>query len=135
MAKAKTVAKSTAVQGNIAAAMDKLEAACAAGNRAVAVRARDAKKNTALVKRLGKRRAALNKRRVSTKRRLAKAPSADLRRDLRTTEKDLSRTTKELLKSRVAKELNAVELAAMKLASQRANAYYKAIQRADRTLA
>jgi len=134
MARAKTLAKSTSVQSNIVSAVDKLAAACVAGDRAVGVRARDARKNTALVKRLGKRRAALNKRRISAKRRLSKSPSADLRRDLRATEKELKQTTKELSRCRGTKDLNAAELAAMKRAARRANAYYRAIQKVERTL-
>ncbi len=134
MAKSKTVVKSGVVESSIATAMDKLATACTAGDRAVAARSKSAKQNTSLVKRLGKRRASLSKRKQSTKKRLAKSPSAKLRRELAAVTRELATTTKELTKARAAKASNAAELAALKQAQRRANAYQKAIQQADRAL-
>ena len=121
------IAKSAAVEKNLETSMAKLDAA-------VATRARDAKKFTANTKRLAKRKAALSKRKGVAARRAKRTPSGETRKALRTVVKDLTVTTKELTKARATKAANALELASLKAAQRRANAYAKAIAQVDRAL-
>ena len=76
----------------------------------------------------------LSRQKQSTRRRLAKAPGAALRFDLRAINKDLVRTTKDLSKARAVKASNAGELATLKAVQRYSNAYRKAIAQADRVL-
>jgi hypothetical protein len=135
VAKAKrSIAKSDFIQRNLEIALEKLAVASSAGNRAVSVRSRDAKKVTATVKRLAKRRAALLKRRVSAKKRAKRSPSGDTRKALRSVLKDLAGTTKALTKARSEKAAGATELAALKSAARRATGYSRAIAVIERAL-
>jgi len=111
-----------------------LEAAWIASEKAIAVRDKDAKKLTGAVKRLSKKRATLSKRKKLAAARAKKAPGADTRSALRTVVKDLASTRKELTRAKAAKDANAMELTPLKTAFRRANAYAKAIEKADKSL-
>lgn len=135
MARAKkTIAKSSAVEKNLQTALDKLALATTAVDKAVVVRARDAKKNTAAVKRLAKRKATLTKRKALANRRVKKASSAETRQALRTVTKDLNTTVKELTKARAAKAANAEELKALRALQRRTKGYNRGITQTDRAL-
>ncbi len=114
--------------------MEKLDVAVTASNKAVASRARDAKKFAAAAKRLAKRKAALSKRKGVASRRAKRLPSGETRKALRAVVKDLTTTTKELAKARAVKTANATELASLKAVQRRANGYAKAISKVDRAL-
>ena len=135
MAKSKrSIAKTAAVTKNIEAALASLEAACAAGDSAVARRGKDGKGLAAATKRLSKKSASLTKRKRLSAKRARKSPSGETRKALRSVIKELATTRTQLGKARAAKDANAVELATMKDASRRATAYAKAIAQADRSL-
>lgn len=135
MAKSKrAVAKSAAVTKNIEAALTSLGIACAAGDSAVAKRGKDGKSLAVATKRLSKKRAVLAKRKVLSAKRAKAAPSGETRKALRAVIKELTTTKTQLVKARAAKVANAVELAALKAAQRRANAYAKAIAQAEKSL-
>lgn len=134
MAKSKSIAKSDFVQRNLEAALEKLAIAATAGARALAVRGRDGKKLAASVKKLSKRRTALAKRKKVASKRARKSPSGETKKALRSVLRDLATTTKELGKARTSKAANAVEYAALRLASRRASGIAKAAAMIDRAL-
>ncbi|HET6582950.1 MAG TPA: hypothetical protein VFG69_05880 [Nannocystaceae bacterium] len=135
MAKArKSVAKSDFVEKNLAAALERLEVAAAAGRKAVTARSRDGKKFAATVKRLAKRRASLVRRKKLASRRARKSPSGESRKALRSVVKELATTTKALAKAKGIRVANASELAALKPAHRRATGYSRAIAQIDRAL-
>lgn len=135
MAKSKrAIAKSAAVTKNIETALAALGTACAAGDSAVAKRGKDHKSLTAATKRLSRKRAILAKRKKLSAKRAKAAPSGETRKALRAVIKELATTKTQLVKSRAAKGINAVELAALKAAQRRANAYAKAIAQAEKSL-
>ena len=109
--------------------------AAAAGEKAVAIRARDGKKLTLAVKRLAKRRGALLKRKKLAAKRARKNPWGDTRRALKSTIRELTTTSAALVKARAAKLANATEFAALRMASRRATGYSRAIALVDRRLA
>ncbi|MCR9161522.1 MAG: hypothetical protein ACE37F_30105 [Nannocystaceae bacterium] len=136
MARAKKpIAKSSAVEKNIQTALDKLALATTAVDTAVTVRARDAKKNTAAVKRLAKRKATLTKRKGVATRRAKKDSTTENRQALRTVTKDLNSTIKELTKARATKAANAEELKALRALQRRTKGYNRGIAQTDRALA
>ena len=136
MAKAKKgVAKSSFVEKNLETALEKLAVASKAVDKAVTVRARDAKKNASAVKRLTKRKRALSKRRKLAAARVRKASNAELRGALRSVTKDLNSTSKELAKAKTVKAANAGELAILKAAQRRTSGYNRGIAQVDRALA
>ena len=136
MAKSKrTIAKSAAVTKNIEAALASLGTACVAGDGAVAKRSKDGKSLAASTKRLSKKSASLAKRKRLSAKRARATPSGETRKALRSVIKELATTKKQLVKARTAKGINAVELAALKAAQRRANAYAKAIAHAEKSLA
>jgi peptidyl-tRNA hydrolase len=128
------VAKSAAVEKDLETSLAKLAAACAAGDVAVASRSKEAKQLASTTKRLGRKRAALIKRKRLAAKRAKATPSGETRRTLLTTVKDLTATRAKLEKARTVKAANITELAALKVAQRRANAYAKAIARADKAL-
>lgn len=133
MAKAKkTPAKSSYVETTLKSALEKLAAASAAVDRAVAIRARDAKKLAAATKRLTKRKASLAKRKKSAAARAKKAPSGETRKALRTVTKDLATTVKELAKAKTLKAANGTELALLRAAQRRTKGYSRGIAQVDR---
>jgi hypothetical protein len=136
MAKAKkTLAKSSFVETTLDTALEKLAVAEAAVDKSVSARAGDAKKLTATVKRLTKRKAALVKRKKLAADRVRKAPSGETRQALKVVVKDLAATSKELTKLRVVKAENAAELALLKVAQRRTKAFSKGIAQVERALA
>ncbi len=135
MAKSKrTIAKSAAVTKNIEAALASLGTACAAGDNAVAKRSKDGKGFAASTKRLSKKSATLTKRKRLSAKRAKASPSGETRKALRAVIKELASTKKQLTKARALKGVNAVELAALKIAQRRATAYAKAIAQAEKSL-
>ena len=135
MAKSKrAIAKSAAVTKSIETALASLGTACVAGDSAVAKRGKDGKSLAAATKRLSRKRAILAKRKQLSAKRAKKTPSGETRKALRSVIKELKTTKVQLGKARTAKGINAVELAALKIAQRRATAYAKAIAQVDRSL-
>lgn len=135
MAKKKqTVAKSAAVEKDLVASLARLSTACAAGNAAVATRSKTAKQLATTTKRLGRKQTALLKRKRLAAKRAKSDPSGETRRALNATVKELGSIRTQLGKARAAKAANASELAVLKVAQRRANAYAKAIAQADKQL-
>jgi prophage DNA circulation protein len=135
MAKSKrAIAKSAAVTKSIETALASLGTACVAGDSAVAKRSKDGKGLAAATKRLSRKRAILAKRKQLSAKRAKKTPSGETRKALRAVIKELASTKSQLVKARAAKGVNAVELAALKIAQRRATAYAKAVAHADRSL-
>lgn len=135
MAKSKrAIAKSAAVTKNIESALASLGTACVAGDSAVARRSKDGKSLAAATKRLSRKSAILTKRKRLSAKRARKTPSAETRRALRSVIKELAATKKQLVKAQAARGVNAIELAALKVAQRRATAYAKAIAQAERSL-
>jgi hypothetical protein len=130
----RVIAKSAAVAKSIETALAALGTACVAGDRAVAVRSRDGKSLTATTKRLSRKRATLAKRKRASTKRAKASPSGETRKTLRAVVKELATTKAQLGKARAAKGVNAAELAALKAAQRRANAYAKAIVEAEAAL-
>lgn len=135
MAKSKrAIAKSAAVTKNIETALASLGTACVAGDSAVATRSKDGKSLATATKRLSRKSAILTKRKRLSAKRAKAAPSGETRKALRSVIKELKTTKVQLGKARTAKGINAVELAALKIAQRRATAYAKAIAQVDRSL-
>jgi hypothetical protein len=128
------VAKSAAVEKDLETSLAKLAAACAAGDIAVASRSKEAKQLASTTKRLGRKRTALLKRKRLAAKCAKATPSGETRRTLLTTVRDLTATRAKLEKARAVKAANITELAVLKVAQRRANAYAKAIARADKAL-
>jgi hypothetical protein len=133
--KKRAIAKSAAVTKSIETALASLGTACNAGDSAVARRSKDNKSLSAAAKRLSRKRAVLAKRKRISAKRARTSPSGETRRALRSVIKELAQTKSQLVKARAAKGVNAVELAALKIAQRRASAYAKAIAQAERSLA
>lgn len=135
MAKSKrAIAKTEAVTKNIEAALASLETACVAGDHAVAKRSKDGKSLAAATKRLSRKSAILSKRKRLSAKRAKATPGGETRKALRAVIKELKTTKSQLIKARATKGANAVELATLKAAQRRANAYAKAIAQAERSL-
>jgi len=131
----RAIAKSAAVTTTIEAARASLGTACVAGDSAVAKRGKDGKSLAAATKRLSRKRAILAKRKQLSAKRAKASPSGETRKALRAVIKELATTKTQLVKARAAKGINAVELAALKVAQRRASAYAKAIAQAEKSLA
>lgn len=135
MAKSKrAIAKSAAVTKSIETALASLGTACVAGDSAVATRSKDGKSLATATKRLSRKSAILTKRKRLSAKRAKASPSGETRKALRSVIKELKTTKVQLGKARTAKGINAVELAALKIAQRRATAYAKAIAQVDRSL-
>jgi len=132
--KKKPIAKSASVEKNIAVALERLDAACTEGDKAVAARSKIAKKLNAESRRLNKKRATLVKRSKVAAVKAKADPSAANRKALREAVTELAATRKALVKTRAAKAVNSPELKALKAAQRQANAYGKAIVQADKVL-
>lgn len=128
----KTPAKSTVVEKTLQSALEKLAEASSAVDKAVTIRARDAKKLATATKRLTKRKASLGKRRKLAAARARKSPSGETRQALRAVSKELASTVKELAKARTLKAANASELALLRATQRRTKGYRKGIARVDR---
>jgi hypothetical protein len=132
--KKKPIAKSASVEKNIAVALERLDAACTEGDKAVAARSKIAKKLNAESRRLNKKRATLVKRSKVAALKAKADPSAANRKALREAVTELAATRKALAQTRAAKAVNSPELAGLKVAQRQANAYGKAIVLADKVL-
>ena len=132
--KKRPIAKSASVEKNIDVALERLDAACTEGDKAVAARSKIAKKLNAESRRLNKKRATLVKRSKVAAVKAKADPSAATRKALREAVTELAATRKALAKTRAAKAVNTPELAALKVAQRQANAYGKAIVLADKVL-
>ena len=132
--KKRPIAKSASVEKNIDVALERLDAACTEGDKAVAARSKIAKKLNAESRRLNKKRATLVKRSKVAAVKAKADPSAATRKALREAVTELAATRKALAKTRAAKAVNTPELAALKVAQRQANAYGKAIAQADKVL-
>jgi hypothetical protein len=132
--KKKTIAKSASVEKNLATALEKLNAACSDGDKAVAARGKIARTLNAESRRLNKRRGTLVRRSKAAAAKAKAAPSAAARKELREAVTELAATRKALVKNRAAKAVNSPELKALKAAQRQANAYGKAIAQADKVL-
>ena len=130
----KTIAKSAAVEKNIATSLEKLAAACTDGDKAVAARSKVAKQLNREASRLNKRRGLLLRRTKAAAKKASTSPGAETRKALRAATAELAATRKAIAKVRAAKAVNSPELAALKAASRQANAYAKAIGQADKVL-
>ncbi len=130
----KSIIKSASVDAKISSAIESLMAASNDGNNAIAVRSKDGAKFAAEVKKLTKKRATLIKRKKTAATKVKKSPDAETRKALRTVEKDLASTKKDLDKSKVQKSANAGELASLKAGQRKVAAYLKVIGQADKVL-
>lgn len=130
----KSIIKSASVDVKIASAIENLMRASNDGENAIAVRSKDGAKFAAEVKKLTKKRATLIKRKKTAAKKAAKLPSAETRQVLRTVEKDLAGTKKNLDKAKAQKSENAGELTALKAGHRKVAAYLKAIGQADKML-
>ena len=133
--KKRAIVKSVAVTKNIETALMALGTACIAGDRAVATRSTIGKRLAAVTKRLSKKRRTLAKRKRLAAKRAKATPSGETRKALRAVVRELAMTKVWLVKARLAKGVNAVELAALKGAQRRASAYARAIVGAEVALA
>lgn len=132
--RSKAVAKSAAVEKDLAASLAKLATAFEAGTTAVAVRSKEAKRLAATTKTLGRKRKALMKRKALAAKRAKATPSGETRKTLRAAMKELASVRTQLAKVRGVKATNATELAGLKAAHRRATAYAKAIAQVDKKL-
>ena len=132
--KKRTIAKSASVEKNVATALERLNAACSDGDKAVAVRSKTSKKLSAESRRLNKRRGTLLRRKKAAAIKAKATPSVETRKALREAVRELAATRKALAKTRAAKAINSPELAALKAPQRQANAYGKAITQADKVL-
>ena len=132
--KNKPVVKSAVIDNTISSAISNLVAACDKCAQAVDVRTSEAKRNTLASKRLTKKRAVLSKRKMTAAAKLKKAPSAETRKVLSVTEKELASVKKEIDKLQPAKEANATELATLRANLRRLSAYIKAFEQTDKVL-
>lgn len=128
----KTPAKSSFVEKTLQSALEKLAVASAAVDKAVTIRARDAKKLATATKRLTKRKTMLGKRRKSAAARARKSPSGETRQALRAVAKELASTVKELAKTQALKAANGSELALLRSAQRRTKGYRRGIAQVDR---
>ncbi len=130
----RAIVKSASVEKNIAVALEKLDAACSDGDKAVAARSKTSKKLNAESRRLNKRRGTLLRRTKAAATKAKATPSVETRKALREAVSELAATRKALARTRAAKAINSPELAALKAAQRQANAYGKAIAQADKVL-
>jgi len=134
MVKAKPVVKATALDKTINASVEALTKASSAADVAVAKKAAEAKKMLAEIRRHLKKKATLTKRNKTASEKLKKDASAVNKKAVAAVVKDLKVTNAALTKVRTSKAAVLAELASLKLASKRLNAYTKAIAAADKVL-
>ena len=129
-----SVAKSASVEKVIDNAMAALATAYSDGEKAVAALSKIAKKLTSEGKRLSKKRATLAKRKKTATAKVKKDGSADAKKLLKTTVKELNAVKKDAAKSTAAKAANAAELKGLKVSTKRTKAYLAVIAKADKVL-
>lgn len=134
MAKAKPVIKAAALDKTISTATESLNKACGEANTAVTVKALEAKKLTAEVKRLTKKKSVLIKRSKTAATKLKKDANAINKKAMLTVTKEKKVTQSALDKARTSKAVASTELAALKAASKRLTAYTKSISAIEKVL-
>ena len=134
MAKTKPVVKAAALDKAVNATVDVMSTAATAANSAVIKVAAEVKKLTVEVKRQTKKKGVLAKRNVAAKAKLKKVADATNKKLVSTVGKELKSVTSAQSKARVSKAIVATELASLKVAQKRLNAYSKAIAAADKVL-
>jgi hypothetical protein len=134
MAKAKPVVKAAALDKKILSATDALTSACDDANKAVVKRAAEGKKLLAEVRRHLRKKRALTKRAATANNKLKKESNAENRKALAAVTKELKVADTALAKARANKKAILEELALLKAAAKRLNAYTKAIATADKAL-
>ena len=132
--KTKAIAKSNVLEKTITASVASLASACNQSAVAVDSLSKVAKTLAKESSRLNKKRAVLMKRKKTAAAKQKKNPNAENRKALQGVDKELTATSKEIAKVRPKKESNAVELKALRTWLQRASAYTKGIESADRVL-
>jgi hypothetical protein len=134
MEKAKPVAKAAALDGKINTSVDALSKANSEANAAVTKRSAEAKKLLAEVRRHLKKKTTLTKRSKTASAKLKKDANAANRKAVATITKELKTTQSALDKARTGKAVVLTELASLRIASKRLNAYSKAIASCDKAL-
>lgn len=134
MAKAKPVIKAAALGKKLDAHAESLSKATSHAATAVTTKTAEAKKLATKVKRHTKKKSTLAKRLKTATAKLKKEANAANKKALAAVTKEMKDIKSALDKSRAHKELVAIELAALKAASKRLNAYTKAIAATDKAL-
>lgn len=134
MAKAKPVIKAAALDRTINSSTEALSQARDAAGLAVTKKSAEAKKLTAEVKRGTKKKVMLTKRNRTAAAKMKKAGDVASKKAAAAVAKDLNAAKSALEKSRANKAVVATELAALRAAAKRLNAYTRAIAAADRIL-
>jgi len=134
MATKKAVVTSAAMAKTLESALAGLATICESGAKAVDSRSKDAKKQAAAFKRLSKKRMTLNKRKKVQAAKIKKDPSADNKKALKATEKDLAVTGRELASCKKTRDANNAELSGLRDSVKRASAYAKGVAAADKKL-
>jgi len=134
MAKAKPIIKAAALDKKINSSAEALGNACADAATAITKKAAEAKKLTAEVKRHSKKKMTLTKRNKTATAKNKNSPNAANKKAAAAVVKELKSTKAALDKSRANKAVVTTELAALRSAAKRLNAYTKAIAAADKIL-
>lgn len=134
MVKAKPVIKAAAIDKTINASTDSLTKACNDAVTAITKKTAEAKNLMAEVKRHTKKKAILTRRSKTAATKLKKDPNAANKKAVTDVAKEIKLTSSALDKARTNKAFVSTELAALRAASKRLNAYTKAIAAADKVL-
>lgn len=135
MAKAKkAVASSASIHKKISTAIESLNAAWSDAEAAVAARSKAAKKATAEVKKLSKKRATLAKSKKRATAKHKKESTTATHKVVKAVTKEIAAVKKVLDKAKIEKAAHAAELAAVKAGHRVATAYTKVIEKADKVL-
>jgi len=134
MVKAKPIVKAAALDKTINASTDSLTNACGNAATAITKKTDEAKKLMVEVKRHTRKKATLTKRSKTAAAKLKKDPNAANKKAVGAVAKEINSTKSALDKARANKAVVSTELAALRAASKRLNAYTKAITAADKVL-
>ncbi len=134
MIKAKPIVKATTLDKTITASTDSLTKACNDAVTAITKKTAEAIKLMAEVKRHTKTKAILTRRSKTAAAKLKKDPNAANKKAVTDVAKEIKLTSSALDKARTNKAIVSTELAALRAASKRLNAYTKAITAADKVL-
>ncbi len=134
MVKAKPIVKAATIDKTITASTDSLTKACNDAVTAITKKTAEAIKLMAEVKRHTKTKAILTRRSKTAAAKLKKDPNAANKKAVTDVAKEIKLTSSALDKARTNKAIVSTELAALRAASKRLNAYTKAITAADKVL-
>jgi len=134
MATKKAVVKSAAMAKTLDSALAGLATICDSGSKAIDSRSKDAKKFAAAFKRLSKKRLTLNKRKKALAAKIRKDASADNKKALKATEKELVTVGREIASCKKSRDANNLELSGLRDSVKRASAYAKGVAAADKKL-